>query len=74
MFAIATNLMAFYAAALIFEHTGIIGGVSVFLVTAFVGTIACSRIEENLARLRASSSEARFVSRAGRPSTAASLP
>ncbi len=74
MLAIAVNLLAFYFAALIFEHTGIIYGVSAFFVASFAGTIACSKVEEHLARKRASSCDAPYGSGASRAAAAVSLP
>ena len=48
MLAITTNFMAFYLAAALFERTGILCAVTVFLVTALAGTFIASIIEECL--------------------------
>ncbi|HEX9023064.1 MAG TPA: hypothetical protein VF799_04405 [Geobacteraceae bacterium] len=66
--------MAFCFGTLIFDRAGIVCGVCAFVVTAFVGTVACSVVQEHLARLRANSCDARRGSTAGRPTAAVSLP
>jgi len=46
--ALLINFMAFYFAAVLFERTGILCAVTVFLVTALPGTIIACMIEECL--------------------------
>jgi hypothetical protein len=46
--ALMTNFMAFYYAAALFERSGILFAVTVFLITALPGTIIASVIEECL--------------------------
>ncbi len=74
MLAIAWNILAFYLGAEIFERAGIFGGVFAFLVTALVGTIMCSVIEEYLGLLFARVYRERSGSRSGRSSATATMP
>jgi hypothetical protein len=65
--AIATNFMAFYLAAVLLERTGILCSVTVFLVTAFAGTIITSMMEKSLWPLLSSVLKSSSRSRAVRP-------
>ncbi len=67
MLALATNFMAFYLAAALFERTGILCAVTVFLVTALAGTIIASMIEESLPPFLSKGFNAAGGNRAARP-------
>jgi hypothetical protein len=66
MLALATNSMAFYLAAALFERTGILCAVTVFLVTALAGTIIASMIEESLRAMLSRVFNARGCGKSGR--------
>jgi hypothetical protein len=69
MLALATNFMAFYLAAALFERTGILCAVTVFLVTALAGTIIASMVEESLPLFSSKGFNAPVGSKAARPAT-----
>ncbi|HTP66074.1 MAG TPA: hypothetical protein VMJ66_11845 [Geobacteraceae bacterium] len=66
MMAIGANLIAFYVGAIFFERAGFIGGLTVFLITALIGTITASVLEENLGIVYSRISNERGNDRAGR--------
>jgi hypothetical protein len=74
MLALTTNFMAFYLAAALFERTGILCAVTVFLVTAFAGTIIASMIEECLRTLLSRGFNTRGGNRGIRPAIMTQLP
>jgi hypothetical protein len=72
--ALTTNFMAFYFAAALFERTGILCAVTVFLVTSLAGTIIASMIEECLRPMLSRVFNARGGNRATRPAVTTPLP
>ena len=72
--ALTTNFMAFYLAAALFERSGILWAVTVFLVTALAGTIIASMIEESLRPILSRVFNARGSNRAGRSAVTTPLP
>lgn len=74
MLALATNFIVFYLAAVIFERTGILCAVTVFLVTALAGTIITSMIEKSLWTLLFRGLNAHGSNRDARSSVTTSLP
>lgn len=74
MLALTTNFMAFYLATLLFERTGILCAVTVFLVMALAGTIIASMIEESLSPLLSRRFNAHGSDRAGRSAVTTPLP
>ena len=51
MIALSANILAFYLGAIFIERSGILYGVTVFLLTALIGTIAASKLEMWLSTL-----------------------
>ena len=45
MIALSANFLAFYLGAIFIERSGIFSGLTVFLLTALIGTIAASKLE-----------------------------
>jgi hypothetical protein len=72
--ALTTNFMAFYFAAALFERTGILCAVTVFLVTALAGTFIASVIEESLPPCLSKGFNASGGNRAARPEVPTPLP
>jgi len=72
--ALTINFMAFYFAAVLFERTGILCAVTVFLVMALAGTIIASMIEECLQTILARGFNARGNKRTARSVVTTPLP